>query len=223
MLPTGTLYKQGKICYYPPMRERADHWTLKAKKEGYPARSVYKLKEIHEKFGVLPRGGTILDVGAAPGSWTLFALKLLGGRGRVVAVDLQPLGIGSHPDNLVFLRGDITDAGTVEFLAGRGPYDAVISDAAPSTTGNRTVDTARSELLVEQVLALAEKLLKSGGSCVVKIFQGTDQKRLLDAMRNLFASAKAFKPQATRSESFETYFIGLGKKNPPERTRPEDA
>lgn len=196
------------------MRDRSDHWTLKARSEGFPARSVYKLKEIHEKFGILPRSGTILDVGAAPGSWTLFTLRHFGGRGRVVAVDLQPLNLGGAPwENLVFYRGDITADDTIAFLEDHGPFDAVISDAAPSTTGVRTVDTARSELLVEQVLGLARRLLKPGGACVVKIFQGTDQKRLLDGMRDIFSSARAFKPKATRSESFETYFIGLGRKD----------
>jgi 23S rRNA (uridine2552-2'-O)-methyltransferase len=194
------------------MRDRRDHWSAQAKKEGYPARSIYKLKEIEEKFRVIPPGGRVLDLGAAPGSWTLYALRLLGGRGHVTAVDLKPLDIGTAPDNLTFLQGDMTDAGTIEFLARRGLYDAVISDAAPATTGNRTVDTARSEALVEGVIELAKNLLKPGGACVVKIFQGTDQKRLLDSLRGLFSSAKAFKPRACRSESFETYFVGIGKK-----------
>lgn len=195
------------------MRDRLDHWSLRAKKEGYPARSVYKLKEIQEKFSVIPKEGRILDVGASPGSWTLFVLRCLKGRGRVVAVDLKPLDAGVHPENLTFRQGDVTDAETIAFLEENGPYDAVVSDAAPSTTGNRTVDTARSEAIVEEVIRLAERLLRPGGSCVVKIFQGTDQKRLLDSMRRLFSSCRAFKPQACRSESFETYFVGTGRKS----------
>jgi 23S rRNA (uridine2552-2'-O)-methyltransferase len=194
------------------MRDRMDHWSALAKKEGYPARSIYKLKEIQEKFRVIPPGGRVLDLGAAPGSWTLYALRLVGARGRVTAVDLKPLDIGTVPNNLAFLQGDMTTPESREFLLRHGPYDAVISDAAPSTTGSRTVDTARSEGLVEIVIDLALNMLKPGGSCVVKIFQGTDQKRLLDTLRGLFSSAKAFKPKACRSESFETYFIGIGKK-----------
>ena len=194
------------------MRDRLDHWSLQAKKEGYPARSVYKLSEIQDKFAVLPRDSKILDIGAAPGSWTLFMLRYLKGRGRVVAVDLQPLNIGAFPENLLFRQGDITAAETIAFMEENGPYDVVVSDAAPSTTGSRTVDTARSEALVGEVIDLSRRLLKPGGACVVKIFQGTNQKILLDAMRSLFSVGKAFKPQACRSESFETYFIGLGKK-----------
>jgi 23S rRNA (uridine2552-2'-O)-methyltransferase len=192
------------------MREISDHWTRKAKKEGYPARSVYKLKEIEEKFHILPREGLVLDLGAAPGSWTRFILRLRGGRCKVVAVDLSPLAIAEE-DGLVFYRGDMTEDVTLAFLEGRGPYDAVISDAAPSTTGNRAVDTARSEALADQVLEIARKTLKAGGACVVKIFQGGEQKRIMDDMKKVFASVKAFKPKATRSESFETYFIGQNK------------
>jgi len=130
----------------------------------------------------------------------------------VTAVDLQPLAAGAAQENLDFIRGDITSPEVLAALEEAGPFDAVLSDAAPSTTGNRTVDTARSELLVEQVLELARRVLRPGGAVVVKIFQGSDQKRLLEEMRRLFSSARAFKPKATRSESFETYFIGLGKK-----------
>ena len=203
------------------MREISDHWAQKAKKEGYPARSVYKLKEIEEKFGILPRSGRVLDVGAAPGSWTQFVLRTRGKQCTVVAVDLSPLAIGTGPDNkktagiwpenLVFYQGDITDADTIAFLETKGPYDAVISDAAPSTTGNRSVDTARSEALVENALELARKFLKPGGSCVVKIFQGSSQKEILECMKKMFSAVKAFKPKACRSESFETYFIGKNK------------
>ncbi|MDR1932614.1 MAG: RlmE family RNA methyltransferase [Spirochaetales bacterium] len=193
------------------MREISDHWTQRAKKEGYPARSVYKLKEIEEKFHVLPRQGRVLDVGASPGSWTQFILRLSGGRCEVVAVDLSPLNAGTPQDNLTFFQGDITQAATIAFLESRRPYDALLSDAAPATTGNRAVDTARSEALVEQVLDIARKTLKPGGACVVKIFQGGGQKRIMDDMKRIFASVKAFKPRATRSESFETYFIGQNK------------
>ncbi|MDR2588274.1 MAG: RlmE family RNA methyltransferase [Spirochaetales bacterium] len=192
------------------MREISDHWTEKAKKEGYPARSVYKLKEIQEKFRLIPAGARVLDLGASPGSWSLFVLRT-GGRRRVTAVDLSPL-TGGERENLLFYQGDIFAPETAAFLEKDGPYDVLLSDAAPWTTGNRSLDAARSEALVEKALALAQNLVKTGGSCAVKIFQGSGNKKILDHMKTLFASVKAFKPQATRSESFETYFIGCGKK-----------
>jgi 23S rRNA (uridine2552-2'-O)-methyltransferase len=195
------------------MREISDYWTRKAKKEGYPARSVYKLKEIEEKFGVIPRRGCILDVGAAPGSWTQFVLRLRRDTCRIVAVDLEPLAIETDRENLVFYRGDICGKDTLAFLADHGPYDAIISDAAPSTTGNRTVDTARCESLAGQALELARRFLRPGGSCVIKIFQGGGCGRILGGMKEIFSAVKTFKPRATRSESFETYFIGQNKKD----------
>jgi 23S rRNA (uridine2552-2'-O)-methyltransferase len=191
------------------MREISDHWTQKAKKEGYPARSVYKLKEIEEKFGVLPRQGLVLDLGASPGSWTLFVLRRSGC--GVVAADLSPLGLRPLPKGLVFHQGDICEASLRSALEKEGPYDALISDAAPSTTGNRTVDTARSETLAEEIIGIAQSLLKPGGHCVIKIFQGSGQKRVMDSMKKIFTAVKAFKPKACRSESFETYFIGQNK------------
>jgi 23S rRNA (uridine2552-2'-O)-methyltransferase len=193
------------------MREISDHWTQRAKKEGYPARSVYKLKEIEEKFGVLPRRGLVLDLGASPGSWTLFVLRHSGGRCAVVAADIAPLNLRPVPEGLVFHQGDICEPSLRRVLETEGPYDTLLSDAAPATTGNRAVDTARSEALVEEVLKIAREMLKPGGSCVVKIFQGGEQKRIMDGMKQIFAMVKAFKPKACRSESFETYFIGQNK------------
>jgi 23S rRNA (uridine2552-2'-O)-methyltransferase len=194
------------------MREVRDYWAQKAKKEGYPARSVYKLQEIDEKFGVLPRQGLILDVGASPGSWSRFVLRPGGGRRRVVAVDLAPLAPGKLPEGLVFYRGDITEEATLSFLEKNGPYDAVLSDAAPSTTGNRVVDGSRSQALAEQVLRISLAALRAGGSCVIKIFQGDGSDLVREAMKEIFASVKSFKPRAARSESFETYLIGRNKK-----------
>ncbi|MDR1180160.1 MAG: RlmE family RNA methyltransferase, partial [Spirochaetales bacterium] len=121
-------------------------------------------------------------------------------------LDLRPM-----PEGLVFHQGDICEDALRSVLEQAGPYDTLLCDAAPSTTGNRSVDTARSEALVEEVLKIAGTALKPGGSCVVKIFQGDGQKRILDSMRKNFMRVKTFKPKACRSESFETYFIGQNK------------
>ncbi|MCX7656450.1 MAG: RlmE family RNA methyltransferase [Treponemataceae bacterium] len=203
--------------------EKPDYWTLKAQKEGYPARSVYKLQEIEERFGLFKRANArnakqpfrVLDIGAAPGSWSLYVLRRLGPRASLSAVDLAPLS--RHYDkglfdgeNFFFLQGDIMDATVRNMLLARGPYDLVISDVAPATTGNRTVDTLRSQALVEEVLQYALAGLISGGDLVVKVFQGSDTSEILKTMRQFFLNAKSFKPQACRSESFETYYIGLG-------------
>ncbi|MCE5255308.1 MAG: RlmE family RNA methyltransferase [Spirochaetaceae bacterium] len=191
--------------------ERPDFWTIKAKKEGYPARSVFKLEEISGKFGLLKKQAAprILDVGAAPGSWSLWLLRNLEGRGSLTSIDIQDLGIAPADANFAFLKGDILDPAMRSRLAGRGPYDLVVSDAAPSTSGNRLVDQSRSEELVEAVFSLALEVLAPGGSLVMKIFQGGDEKRLITQLKAHFAQARGFKPTACRAESFETYLIAI--------------
>jgi 23S rRNA (uridine2552-2'-O)-methyltransferase len=218
--------------------KKPDYWSLKAQRESYPARSVYKLKEMDEKFGLLKPAGfkvsgganeagaavfRVLDLGAAPGSWSLYALRTLAAKTKkgealsLTAVDLAPLS-RQHDrglfdgNNFFFIQGDITDPAVRETINSRGPYNLVMSDAAPATTGNRTVDTLRSLELAEAALFYAEAALERGGSLVVKVFQGGDTQELLKKIRGLFTTAKSFKPQACRSESFETYYLGLGKR-----------
>lgn len=194
------------------MREKPDFYAEKARKEGYPARSVYKLEEIQKKFNIIRPGNKILDVGASPGSWTMYALKLTRGSGLVVGADLKPMALKKSYPNFIFMQGDIFQEKTISFLAEKGPYDTILSDAAPATTGNRTIDTGRSYSLVEQIIGLSGPLLKQGGSMVLKIFQGGDERELIDYMKTLFENVKIFKPKAVRKESFEIYFIGMSYK-----------
>jgi 23S rRNA (uridine2552-2'-O)-methyltransferase len=200
--------------------EKPDYWAVRAQKEGYPARSVYKLSELVEKFPLLPRDLSrcrALDLGAAPGSWSLFLLRRLAGRGFLAAADLAPLSRQHdrglfNGENFFFLQGDLAAPETRRALAGRGPYSLLISDAAPATTGNRRVDTLRSLALAEEAILYAETVLQPGGSMVVKVFQGGDSAGLLRRIRELFETGKSFKPAACRAGSFETYYVGLGKK-----------
>ena len=220
-----------------PDYSKLDHWSLKAQKEGYPARSVYKLKEMDEKFGLLKKGRQrvkVLDLGAAPGSWSLYILRKIGHavepvagpaletsprlvESSLVSVDLAPLsrvydqGLFDRKD-FVFIRGDFTLGEIREAILSRGPYNLLVSDAAPATTGNRSVDTSRSLELAETALDYAGAVLARGGNLVIKVFQGGETANLLKAMRDLFETAKSFKPEACRTGSFETYFLGLGKK-----------
>ena len=194
-------------------RDKADFYTKKAHSEGYPARSVYKLQEINESSRLIKPGDSVLDVGAAPGSWTLFTHReLLKGRGRIVSVDLNPLSLDPVPPTVTALVGDAFSKETRAKLTEMGPYDAIISDAAPMTTGNRIVDTTRSEYLAEQVYYLALEQLKAHGNLVIKIFQGGGQQELLKKLRESFRKAKALKPKASRDDSFEIFLIGLDKK-----------
>ena len=192
--------------------EKPDYWSKKAFSEGYPARSVYKLAEIDEKFDFIKKNSTVLDLGSAPGSWTTFLLRKLDGAGKVVSCDLNPLSNSVHGENLVFFQGDLNAKEIREKIKAEGPFDLVVCDAAPLTTGNKLVDTARSEGLVEMAIWYAEAMLKQGGNFAVKIFQSGAQGELLKKMRGIFEGAKGFKPEACRKESFETYLIGLKKK-----------
>ncbi len=191
---------------------KPDFWSQKAFREGYPARSVYKLAEIDQKFSLLKKSKIVLDLGAAPGSWTTWLLRNIDSTGKVVSCDLNPLSKSVKDDKLFFVQGDLTDKEIYEKIKSMGPFDLVVCDAAPLTTGNRLVDTARSKGLVEMAIWYAEAMLKSGGNFCVKIFQNGDQQKLLQKMRSVFSQARGFKPEACRTESFETYLIGLNKK-----------
>ncbi len=194
-------------------RDKADFYTKKAHKEGYPARSVYKLEEIQASNKIIKPGDTVLDVGASPGSWTLYTNnQLIKNKGKIVAVDLNPLNLNPVPSTVTFYQGDAFSKEIREKLVEHGPYDAIISDAAPMTMGNRSVDTARSENLAEQVLYLATEHLKPHGNLVIKIFQGGGQQEILMQMRKIFKKAKTTKPKACRTDSFEIFLIGLDKK-----------
>jgi len=196
--------------------KKPDHWTQKARKEGYPARSVYKLKEIDEKYKLLKNKGKILDIGAAPGSWSLYILRNFKNV-FLSAADLSPLsreldnGLFDS-SNFFFVQGDITTAEISEALLSKGPYNTIISDAAPNTTGNHMIDSARSLDLAEMVISYAESALAKEGNLVLKVFQGSGVDELLKRMRTMFNTTKSFKPSACRGESVETYYLGLGKK-----------
>ncbi len=186
-----------------------DYWSKKAFSENYPARSVYKLEEMNKKFALFAPSDFVLDLGAAPGSWTVYVLRFLNQTGRITSVDLKPLDISVYDERLTFFQGDMFDKNIIKSVKALGPYNSVICDAAPATTGNKTVDTARSSGLVELALYYAKEQLKKGGTFAVKIFQGGDQQLHLNAMRKMFKTARAFKPEACRRSSFETYLIGL--------------
>ncbi len=192
-------------------RSTPDHYTRKAKRDGYAARSVYKLAEIQEKMNILPPGGRILDIGASPGSWSQFVMKTIGRAGFLCAVDIKPVQALAPRENCVLIEGSIEDETIVTRLQQNGPYDAVISDAAPSTTGNRTVDTARSETLFELVFSIATRLLVPGGSFAAKLFQGGGEQRFLQLIRSMYRKGRIMKPAACRKDSFELYLVGIDK------------
>jgi 23S rRNA (uridine2552-2'-O)-methyltransferase len=207
------------------MKTYRDHYFLKARQERYPARSVYKLKEIDKRFHLFRPGMRVLDLGAAPGSWSLGASERVGPEGRVISADIQPTAT-PFPDNVRFFQEDIfarTPAFT-DLIRTEGPFDVVLSDMAPSTTGHRGTDQARSAALCGEALALAVSCLIKGGSFVVKVFMGPDVKPYTESLRAFFDQTRSFKPVSSRSESMETFVIARGFKGlpPPDPGAPLD-
>lgn len=196
-----------------------DHYTRLARRERFPARSVYKLQEIQKRFAVIRPGNAVLDLGCAPGSWLMQAAELAGPGGRVVGVDPTPVTIrlpahaGVHTMDAFELVAD-----PVAFFG--QAFDVVLSDMAPATTGSPGVDAARSYNLCQAALAIAHRALRSGGAFVCKIFQGEDFKSFSLAVKAGFAECRIFKPQSSRKASREIYIIGKGKTGGP-HVRPQ--
>jgi 23S rRNA (uridine2552-2'-O)-methyltransferase len=191
--------------------KRPDAFTKAAKAQGYPARSVFKLEEIDRRVRLLRAGQRVLDLGAAPGSWSLYAAQKIGRAGKLLAVDLHELTVPLGP-NARFSRGDALSLSN-EDLALFAPYDVVLSDMAPSTMGDRGADAARSVELFERALGVAGALLVPGGSFVGKLFMGEDFTRARDAARALFEEVRVIRPEGTRSTSVEVFLVGL-RRNP---------
>lgn len=190
---------------------KADHFTKEAKRAGYPARSVFKLEEIDRRVRILRPGMTVLDLGASPGSWTIYASRQVGTSGRVLAVDLKPLET-ALPPNVTFVLGDAFALGDASF-APLAPYDVVLSDMAPSTTGNRLGDQTRSFELFMRALEVGGRLVKPGGAFVGKIFMGEDLPLARAAVRKLFAEERLIRPEGTRSVSYEIFVVATGRRD----------
>jgi len=187
-----------------------DHYTRKAQKEKYPARSVYKLQEIQKKYRLIRKGDRVLDLGCSPGSWLAYAADITGQGGTVVGVDLKPVSI-QLPAHVTVYKGNLLDPGEALIQKlGRG-FQAVISDMAPNTTGNKDVDAARSFDLCEAALNFSQEILVPNGSFVCKIFQGELFQTFAERVKAQFKRQHIFKPQSSRKASKEIFIIGIGK------------
>lgn len=189
-----------------------DAFGAKAKKEGFAARSVYKLEEIDRRNQLFRRGMRVLDMGAYPGSWTQYAAQKVGREGRVLAVDQQAWR-GGFPEHVETRQCDVL-ALTPMDVGGVASFDVVMSDMAPWTTGNRFVDQCRSFDLYIHALSIAEGTLRGDGAFIGKIFQGPDFDDAKKRTEQLFAKTRVMKPEASRRESYEIFVIGLGFRPP---------
>jgi 23S rRNA (uridine2552-2'-O)-methyltransferase len=191
-------------------RRPQDHFGHRAKKEGYPARSVYKLQEIDRRLRLFRPGQRVLDLGAAPGSFSLYAAERVGGSGTVLGVDLQAVKVAGPP-NLRFVQLDLT-AVPPDFFAAEGPFDVVLSDMAPRTSGQRARDQYLSFELYMRALEVAAAQLVPGGHFLGKIFQGAEFEDARAATARLLTDVRILKPEASRSESYEIFLAGTKPK-----------
>lgn len=185
-----------------------DHYLQKSRVDDYRSRAAYKLEEIDQKYKLIKPGMKILDLGAAPGSWTQYALRKVNGKAKIVAIDLLEI---APIEGAIILQGDIRDpqkqAQIIE-LAPNG-LDLILSDMAPDTTGVHFADTENSALLVHLALDIAEKLLRQGGNFVAKVFEGAEYQQLLQRTRKLFGFAKSFNPKASLTRSREIFLVAM--------------
>jgi 23S rRNA (uridine2552-2'-O)-methyltransferase len=188
-------------------RQERDIYVEQAGRSGWRSRAVFKLEQIQAKERLLRPGTVCVDLGAAPGSWSQLAARLVGPTGRVIAVDLLPMEAIRGVD---FLVGDFTTPETLQALrelVGPQPVDLVMSDMAPNISGNRTTDQSRSMALLDEALLFAREVLRPGGDLLVKAFQGEGIDVFTRELKGYFKTVKTLKPKASRPESREIYLL----------------
>ena len=187
----------------------SDPFVQRAQSEGWRSRAVFKLEEIDRRERLLRPGQTCLDLGAAPGAWSQYARGRVGRNGRVVATDI--LAIPQLP-GVEFVQGDLREEEVLNellrLLPGR-QVDIVLSDMAPNLSGVDVIDQPRSAYLAELALEMSARILKPGGGALIKVFQGTGFRELVQSARGRFARVKVVKPVASRSRSPEMYLLAM--------------
>ncbi len=184
-----------------------DEYVLRAQKEGWRSRAVFKLIEIQEREKLIRPGMVIVDLGAAPGGWSQYATSLLNGCGSILAVDLLLMDVLPDVD---FIQGDFTEQAVLDSVLdclGSRKADLVMSDLAPNMSGVSAVDQPRAMYLAELTLDLARKILKPGGDMLVKLFHGREFDQYVAGVRECFSSVRVRKPKASRPRSRETYLL----------------
>lgn len=188
----------------------ADPYVKRAHEEGWRSRAAFKLEEIQRTDRILRPGMTVVDLGAAPGGWSQFAARTLGGQGRVIALDV--LEMPALP-GVEFIQGDFTEESVLQQLnasLGGQKVDLVMSDMAPNMMGIADVDHDRSMALVDLAVDFAAHSLRPGGDLLMKVFQGREFQPLVARLRRDFESVKLRKPKASRSRSAEVYVLARG-------------
>jgi len=189
-----------------------DFYVKEANKQGLRSRAVFKLEEINKKDKLIRTGMTIVDLGAAPGSWSQWAVDTVGLKGNVIACDILPMDSIAGVD---FLQGDFRENSVLDALLTRiagKKVDVVLSDMAPNMSGTVAIDQPKSMYLVELALEMCREVLVKDGSFIVKVFMGGEFDLFMNEVRKVFKSVKTRKPDSSRSRSREVYLVATGFK-----------
>jgi len=184
---------------------QTDAYSKKARKENYPARSIYKLQEINQKYKIIGIADRVLDLGCAPGSWLLYLSKAVGYDGKIIGVDISDLKT-EIPQNVFFVKESVTKFETGE------KFEVVVSDLAAHTTGIEFSDVEETLELCYGALEIAKKVLIKGGNFLCKIFEGEGTDDFFKEVKKNFEFTKRYKPKASRKQSREMYVVGMGFK-----------
>ena len=192
------------------MKKVKDYYFKRAKTEKYHARSVFKLKEIDDRFHIIRRGLTVLDIGCAPGSWSQYLLEKIGS-GIVLGIDVVRVR-NIDDSRFTFIQDDIMKIDLEELKVKTGQIDLIVSDACSSTTGNKFMDASRSMTIVKRVFEISAVLLKQEGSVIAKILMGEDVGDYIKSLKNRFNRITLCKPKSSRKESREMFVIAISRK-----------
>ena len=197
--------KKNKISKNWVNKQRRDTYVRQSKVDGYRARSAYKLIEINEKFKIFKGGLTVIDIGAAPGSWSQYASKVVR-NGKIISIDLKEM---EPIDNTVQIKGDFTDDKTQqkikELLVSKS--DVVMSDMAVNTTGIKNIDSIQTGELCKEAMIFSKDIISNGGFFVSKIFMGGSFNEIVQLGKKIFKEVKVFKPKSSRKDSKESFII----------------
>jgi 23S rRNA (uridine2552-2'-O)-methyltransferase len=187
------------------IKQHRDQFFKKAKVLGYKSRAAFKLIELNKKFDFIKKNSNLLDIGSTPGGWSQVASKIIT-NGKIVAVDIMPM---EKIDNVLFLNSDFSESRTQDQILKNfnGKINVIISDMAENTTGNKTVDSIRTNSLCADVINFSLKILSNKGSLVCKLFMGDDFLEVKNLAKKNFKNVDFYKPESSRSESKETYII----------------
>ena len=197
--------KKNKISKNWINRQKKDIYVRKSKLEGYRSRAVYKLIEIDKKFKILKNGISLLDIGAAPGSWSQYVSKKIK-NGKILSIDLKKI---EPINNVVHLEGDFTQELHQESIKKylKSKIDVILSDMAENTTGNKIVDSISTGELCKEAIFFAKNMLNKNGTFVSKIFMGSSFNEIIAESRLIFKQIKVFKPPSSRKNSKESFII----------------